>query len=264
MTTSSALETAAADGERRFRDTVAARFACASAAAVMAEVGRHHAVAVMRRRAAEFAARLGQTNWLLDLGVGWGWHWADHRTGPTVVGVDLSLRNLQIARRLLGDARVVLVCADAAALPLRTGMMAGVWSVQTVQHLARAEFDRCQAELDRVLGVDAVLEVHTVHPAPLKRVLYRLVGRRLAEPSTTHDGRNLARLPADAWARAWSAFRPGHTTLAVGYSELFFHPDLGLRPRPYPMRLETWLADRAPSVAGLIAGQSYVLITSRA
>jgi hypothetical protein len=62
---------------------------------------------------------------------------------------------------------------------------------------------------------------------------------------------------------AWRDFRPGRVRISVGPSELFFHPELGLRPRPYPKALERLIAGRLPRLAGWFARQVQVSVEDR-
>ncbi len=175
------------------------------------------------------------------------------------MGIDLSLGNLQLARRLLGATdRVALVCADAAALPLRRASVAGIWSVQTFQHMPDAVFERAKTELDRTLRDDFQMEISNLNPGLLQRVLYRLAGRRLHRRGRVGE-MELTRRTGREWIRAWSDLRPGRSVVSSGYSELFFHPELRLRPHRYPLWAERILA-RIPAVARLIARQVDVRI----
>jgi hypothetical protein len=249
------------ESEREFRDRYATTHATAGCAQLLDAVAEHHSVPVMRRRATEFAARFTDGDWLLDVGIGWGWHWAGLANRARVIGIDMSIGNLQLARHVLAETdRVVLVCADAAALPVRRDSIAGVWSVQTFQHMPDGVFERAKAEVDRVLREDFRIETSNLNPAWLHRAVYRLAGRRLHRGGRVGE-MELRRHSAREWAAAWSDFRPGRQRLSTGYSELFFHPDLHCLPRRYPIRLERVLA-RLPALARLIARQVDVVVES--
>lgn len=211
----------------------------------------------MRARVARFAARLARRPWILDLGVGWGWHWEDVGHDIGVIGIDMSLRSLHLARGLLAKRPdIVLVCADAAQLPLRKASIAGVWSIQVFQHLPAEVFERAKAELERVLTDKFVLELCNLNPAWVNRASYRLVGRRLHR--TGHGGKlELNRLSGAEWLDRLRDFRPT-VTRSTDYSELFFHPELRLRPRPYPLKLEDFVASRMPMLAAATARQVHV------
>jgi uncharacterized protein YbaR (Trm112 family)/ubiquinone/menaquinone biosynthesis C-methylase UbiE len=252
--------TAGQEGERAFRDRLASRQVAGSAATLLETVGHHHCMRVMARRAARFAARFTPGQWILDLGIGWGWHWRS-RVGPRVFGVDMSLGNLRLARRLLGPGRddVALVCADAAALPLRSSAVSGAWSVQVLQHMPAGVLERAIAELDRVMADEGRIEISNLNPGLFQRAAYHLAGRRLHLRGAVGE-MELTRRSAAEWRAVWRAFRPGRARVVTGYSELFFHPDLHVRPRPYPAALERALAAARP-VAGLFARQVDVVVT---
>lgn len=253
----------AQESERRYRDRLAADQPAGGPAALLEIVAFHHCLPVMRRRVTDFAAGFSDGDWLLDVGIGWGWHWLDHAGAPRVLGVDMSLGNLKLARRLLGEDNesVVLVCADAAALPLRSRSIAGVWSIQVFQHMLDGVLRQAKAELDRVLGERFRMEISNLNPALLHRVLYRVTGRRLHRRGTIGE-MELTRRSARQWVQVWRDFRAGRTRMKVGYSELFFHPDLRLRPRLYPLWLERAVAGGAGSLAGLVARQTDLRIES--
>jgi uncharacterized protein YbaR (Trm112 family)/2-polyprenyl-3-methyl-5-hydroxy-6-metoxy-1,4-benzoquinol methylase len=249
--------------ERRFRDEFAARCLDLDRDRLLEIVAQHHCVPVMLDRARAFRARVPAGAWILDLGVGWGWHWMGAVAGASVLGIDMSLGNLRVARRLLesDDVPVALVCADAAALPIRPGTVSGVWSVQTLQHLPDAAFSRAKQELDRVLSKEGLMEVHNLNAPWSHRLLYRVVGRRLHR-SGPRGRMELRRSSVRETRAAWRDFRPGRVRISLGPSELFFHPELGLRPRPYPKALERLIATRLPRPAGWFARQVWVSVES--
>jgi len=255
-------ETANQEEERRFRDAVAAEHMQRDREALWEVVSQHHCVPIMLKQAEEFRARLKPHEWILDIGIGWGWHWVEHREGAKIIGVDMSLGNLMIARRLLAnqDHRVVLVWADAAALPIRNRAVAGVWSVQVFQHFPQNVFLRVQAELDRVLQDEFVIELYNLNPA----LLYKIIFRALGKPLQGKIGQlELIRLSAKEWTDAWRKFRDGRVTISHGYSEMFFHPNFRLRPQRYPVRLERVLAERFPRLAAIFARQVQVSVEAQ-
>ena len=248
------------EDERLFRDRLAQEELRGGTQNLRAVAGEHHCIPVMGKYAASFRSRFSTRDWILDIGTGYAWPWAGTPGGPPVIGIDLSLGNLLLAKRLLGKSDpVLLLCADASRLPLRGGMISGVWSVQAFQLFPELVFRKMQEELDRVLKPRFLLESHHLHPAPLYRILYRLRGKRLhlrgrCGPFETN------RLTLYEWRSRWASFRKGTLEITGGYSELFFHPEMGLRPRPYPVGLERWLASRVPALAGTIARQGILRV----
>lgn len=248
-------KTAAQEEERQWRDRLAAQHGKQDVAALMETIGRHHCIPLMRQRAAEFHQRFKADQWILDIGPGWGWHWANLAPGARVLGVDMSLHSLLIAQRLLrpGDP-VVLVCADAANLPIRAGTISGGWSVQVFQHFPPEILRRVQDELERVLKDDFEMEIYNLNLPWLHRLIYPLFGKRLHR--TGKEGEMMFnRYPAREWTAIWRKFRNGAPIITHRYSELFFHPEFHLRPDRYPLGLEDFLATRAPGLAALFARQ---------
>lgn len=249
------------EDERQFRDAVAAPHLGGEADSLMGFVAQHHCVPMMRQRAWEFKAQFAPGEWLLDVGVGWGWHWTGGGRGARVIGLDMSLTGLRLARRLLRqhDDAVALVCADAASLPIRTRSIAGVWSVQAFQHFPREILVRVQAELDRVLRDRFRMAICCANPAWLYRAVYRLCGKRFHRRGK-RGPMEVNHFSAEEWAALWQGFRGGAPRIRSGYSELFFHPEFHLRPRRYPVRLEQALVTRARPLAALVARQVDVRI----
>jgi uncharacterized protein YbaR (Trm112 family) len=248
------------EDERRFRDAVSNGCPEGDRQEILAVIARYHCIPVMRRAASAFRAGVRPTEWILDIGVGWGWHWEASGPGAPVLGIDMSLQGLRVARRLLGsESRVVLVCADAGNLPVKPASITGVWSVQTFQHFPDAVLDRVVAGLDRVLRDEFVLQVHNYHRALLHRIAYWLAGRPLPRRSRA-GALELRRWTPQEWLAAWHGLHRPSRTQRVGYSELFFHPDLDLKPRRYPLRLERFIAERLPRLAAAIARQAHVRI----
>lgn len=249
-------DTVLQDEERRFRDAVSAEHIRLGRQELRDVIAQHHCLPVMRDLAGRFRAGFMSEDWILDIGVGYGWHWQECLPGAGVLGIDLCFGNLRVAKRLLGSDQnhVLLVCADAASLPIRERRIAGVWIVQAFQHFPAPVLRDVLKELDRVLSETFSIEIHNLNPAWLLRAIYRLFGKRLHRGGKT-DHMELNRLSADEWNAVWQQFRSEKTEINSGYSELFFHPDLRLRPQLYPVKLEQTLAIHAPGLAALFARQ---------
>lgn len=249
--------------ERRFRDALAAEYIGSDPNALLEIVAQHHCVPLMQRLAEAFHARLKSQEWLLDIGTGFGWHWIEQSEGAKILGVDMSLGNLSLARQLLGrnNPRVAFICADAATLPIRERSISGLWSVQVFQHFPPEVLHSVLAELHRVMRDEFVMELYNLNPALFHRAIYRLFGKRL-HCSGKVGPMELTRLAAEEWAAFWRPFRGGRTQISCGYSELFFHPDLRIRPRRYPIGLEEALVTKVPRLAALFARQVRVRVMS--
>ena len=254
----------AQEQEKRFRDVLASKHEKSDAEALWEVVGCHHCIPIMRRHAENFRDQFKPGQWILDLGIGYGWHWVGQDLAAKILGVDMSLGNLKLARTYLDgrDGGVILVCADAAALPIRQGVISGVWSVQAFQHFSQAVLKSAQAELERVLMDEFLVKIYNLNPAWMHRILYRLVGKQMHFRGKTGE-MELNCLSAKEWSDVWRKFRDGRVKISHGYSELFFHPSLRLRPRRYPVRLEYALADYVPKLVALFARQAQVRVESR-
>jgi hypothetical protein len=139
--------------------------------------------------------------------------------------------------------------------------VAGLWSVQTFQHFPPEVFRRAKREIERVAKADFIAEIYNLNPAWVLGLIYSLAGRRLHRRGRK-GVMEVNRLSAGALREAWRDFRPADNGLSVAYSELFFHPDLRIRPRRYPLRLEEWISTRAPWLARSIARQLHLGIVS--
>lgn len=253
-------ETLEQKAERQFRENFAQDFLMAGKGRLLEVVGQHHCIPVMRACLGRFLGHYRLDDWLVDIGVGWGWHWEGHGLGPRAVGIDMSLSNLRVARHLLGDAsNVALICADAARLPLKANSVAGVWSVQVFQHFPDTVLLSALLELERVLTDEFQLELYNLNPAPLHRLVYRLMGKPY-HLRGRRDWMELNRRSGQEWAAILRRLRGGTVRVSWGYSELFFHPDLRLRPRSYPMAVER-LISRWPTIAAQFARQVQVSVT---
>ncbi len=250
--------------EMAFRNQAASEQLRNDTADLLSVAGKHHSVPLMGRYAHHFRSHFSAGDWLLDIGTGYSWHWKNAEPGPRVIGIDLSLGNLLLAQRLLADQPrcVLLICADASRLPLANGSLAGAWSVQAFQLFPEPIFQQVQRELDRVLRKDFMMELHHLHPALLYRFLCRLRGRTLHRRGR-HGPFETNRLLLAEWLQRWASFREGRLEASSGYSELFFHPELGVRPRPYPSGLERFLVQHAPGFSSLFARQGYLRLKNR-
>ncbi len=250
-------EPLAQEEERQRRDRLASGYLSSDAQTILQVIARHHCLTVMRRHAAEFRGRFKPSQWLLDIGIGWGWHWLGHGVAAKILGVDMSLNNLLLARHLLGQNGhgVVLVCADAAALPIRAQAISGVWSVQVFQHFPSEMLQRVLSELDRILKDRFMMEIYNLNRPLLHKMVYRLFGKHFHCRGKQGE-MELNRLSVREWTDIWRGFRHGSPKISHSYSELFFHPDFRLSPERYPVRLERILATYVPPVSAFFARQA--------
>lgn len=138
----------------------------------------------------------------------------------------------------------------------------GVWSVQVLQHLPREILDRVLVELRRTLRPNFGAEVYNLNPDLLNLFACRVLGRALyrrGEMGPFH----LDLLAGEEWRARLALLVSGEADrLQIGYSELFFHPRLRIRPPRYPLALER-LFLRIPGIARLIARQVHVSVALR-
>jgi hypothetical protein len=239
--------------EHRLRDDVASRFRGQPLEAMLQRLGHHHHVAIMEEAALEFASRVAR-GCIVDIGAGWGWHWRSYQGPVPIVAVDFSLENCRLARAtfLRGNPYVLVVCADARHLPLASA--AGLWSVQTFQHFPPDVMSAVIAETVRLAGPDGLdAEIVNLNPLSFVRAIHTLAGRRYIMRGS--NGKfYLHRRRASELTQL---FGPVACDLEVGYSELFFHPDLFIRwRRLYPQALERRLSKR--SAARWLARQVHI------
>lgn len=120
---------------------------------VPAKLARHYvdrALASVHRADAHLARMAQRPSLVLDVGCGTGGMLiAAARRGSAVVGVDVALRWLVVARRALSDAGIdaLLVAADGAILPFPVGSFDLVTCIETIEHTKdqRALLQSCLA-----------------------------------------------------------------------------------------------------------------------
>ena len=139
---------------------LAARFAANTARGLSRGADVLHSVGVV-----------GPNDVVLDVGCGTGGLLAAAGSrGATVVGVDTALRWLVIARRFLEELGVValLVAADGATLPFRSGSFTTVTSVEALEHAAdqRAFVNGCLAASDQPGGRCLLITANRFSVAP--------------------------------------------------------------------------------------------------
>jgi ubiquinone/menaquinone biosynthesis C-methylase UbiE/uncharacterized protein YbaR (Trm112 family) len=249
--------------ERLFRDNLAVKHIDFGKCDLLAIAGKHHCIPVMKFYADCFRSRLAPHEWLLDVGIGYGWHWSKSSVSRgSVIGVDISLGNLQLAQKVLdAENNVLLVCADASRLPIRDNVISAIWSVQTIQHFPDTVFDRFLVEMNRILKQDFRIEYHNLHPSALSRGIYGLFRKNFHRSGSTGT-MELQRLSESEWLNKWKSFHQRKVKTKVRYSELFFHPDFHIKPDPYPVWVERFMAEHLPAAASFIARQNVLCIES--
>jgi ubiquinone/menaquinone biosynthesis C-methylase UbiE len=116
---------------------------------------------------------------ILDLGCGPGALAVPlAREGRCVVALDLSLRMVEEARRIIADdTRAGFVVADATALPFAAGSFAAVVTTGVLEYVP--DVPLALAEIYRVLRPDGTLVATASLPRRLERTVVRYLGRAL-------------------------------------------------------------------------------------
>jgi ubiquinone/menaquinone biosynthesis C-methylase UbiE len=244
------------------RDKIAHNYLLANLDTIMQLIGLHHCIPIMQKRASAFRQRFSSDCLLLDLGGGWGYHWIN-TTGPVILLIDFSLGNLLVAKKLLSaENRVILIWADASHLPIRSEVISGVWSSQLIQFFPPSVRELFFSELRRVLRPDHFsVEIYCTNQAKLITALHKL-GRQVLRKAPQRDWFDVD-LVNEKILLDW--FKPicQGAQVDIGYSELFFHPNLKFRPPAilYPEKLEHLLTKLFPSLVQIFARQIHINIT---
>lgn len=221
--------------ERRFRDNLAYDQALQTDSEIMQEIAQHHVVKVMQHNVERFLQGCKQDDVVLDIGIGFGWHWLDVSDEIQVVGIDFSLTNLKVAKKLLrGRQNVSLICADARALPVKSESIAKIWSVQTFQHFSEELFRIVLQELERVIRREGVIEIIGLNYPLLLRIIYLLCGKRMQKCSQMKQMKLYRYLPQELSSFIGVFERTVKSSFR--YSEFFFHPPV--KPSIYPLAFE--------------------------
>jgi len=242
------------------RERVADAYHGAAPEEIMKIVSLHHSTSVMSRRAKAFRSKISQPEWILDVGSGTSYYWAGTFGGKLIL-IDFVFGNLKTAQLLLeGQGDILFVQADASRLPVKDASLSGIWSVQVTQHFPDTVMAPFLDEVKRVLKQRFLVEVYNLNPAPLHRAIYRLLGKKLHVKGWQGE-MLLNRLNGEELATLWQKVLPtGGVT--IGYSELFFHPDLRMRPGGRLTTLMEALLPRLPLVVQSFARQIQITLSS--
>lgn len=226
--------------EREMREGIAAGHTYIDPSKILDVVSRHHCIALMSKRADDFRARFKEQDWILDLGCGTSYYWRQTK-GASLILIDFTLGNLKAAKALLGSsAGAIFVQADAVNLPLKPGSLSGIWSVQTTQHFPDSVMRAFLGNIRMVLKDRFTVEIYNLNPALFYAMIYRLRGKRLHVRGNTQKF-ILNRLNAPELIAMWGGVLNG-SRIEIGYSELFFHPELHFIPQSgYQVAMERLL-----------------------
>ena len=243
--------------ELELREKVAQGYADFDSEKILEIISQHHCLPVMSKRAGMFRAKFDTSQWLLDAGCGSGWCWRNTKGGNLVL-LDFVFSNLKSAKRLLeGQSGILFIQADAACLPIKNDSLSAVWSVQVTQHFPESIMSVFLKELKRTLKKDFMAQIYNLNPALFLRLFYALRGRRFHLKG--NNGKMLVnRLSAKELLTIWNDF--GGKRLRIGYSELFFHPDLRLKSKGRYIAVFEDFFNLIPWLSGLFARQIQVVI----
>lgn len=121
----------------------------------LSAVSESHSVPVMDFEVRYFLRDVPMNGIILDIGGCWAWHWRfvrKIRSDVTILILDFVVENFKHAKKLIekeSQYQVIFLGADANSLPLATGSIDAVWSVQTFQHIP--SYEEAVAEACRVL-----------------------------------------------------------------------------------------------------------------
>ncbi len=251
------------DVERESRERVAAQ----QYDNYLATLAHHHSIPVMDHEVDRFLASMPHGALILDIGGCWGWHWrrlAGIRPDVGVLIIDFVRANLSHAQKLLGPlvgSQVVLMHADATALPFPDNVFDGFWTVQTFQHIP--DFRQVCCEAHRVLKAGGRLENYSLHITPIVQLIYRLFGRPYHKEGMIKDLFHLTRAN-DGQRHVLSEIFGG--PVKNRYTECLFHPDIKLtftgREGNWLGQLDAYLGD-FPALGRWLARQrSFAVIKS--
>ncbi len=245
--------------ELKFRETVAKRLDGKNSEEILKVASQHHCLSIMSKKAKDFRKKINPDQWILDIGCGTGYYWRN-TTGGKLILMDFAFGNLRVAKNFLkGQNHILLIQADAANLPIKSELISGIWSVQVTQHFPDSVVNPFLGEIKRVLKEKFLVEIYNLNPALLIKVIYRFFGKKLHIKGQWRD-MVLNRLDAEELSTIWNHVAKA-AKLEIGYSELFFHPDLHLCLRS---RIFTFIEDiliKTPWIARTFARQIHVRIS---
>jgi SAM-dependent methyltransferase len=144
---------------------------------------RYRAVDLGRYRSSFLSALPDRVGWVLDGGPG-----RDsaefHKAGVSVVGLDLSMGFLALARAY---APVPFVNADLRALPFRAGSFDGVWLCSSLVHLPAKYVAVTLREVGTILRPGGVLFASVIHGTDSGWRRDQFTGRRWFKAFAEHE-----------------------------------------------------------------------------
>lgn len=245
--------------ERKLREECAWQHGCKDSEEIMKAVSLHHCIPVMSRKAKEYRAKFSSSHWVLDVGCGTGYYW-QNSYGAKLIMMDFVFGNLKAAQTLLKEqGSIFFVQADAANLPFKSNSLSGIWSVQVTQHFPGSVMASFLKDAKRVLKMSFLMEIYNLNPALLIKVLYKLLGKKIHLKGKI-ENMTLNRLSAVELFEIWQDVSL-NTKFKIGYSELFFHPDLHFRPQGRFIEFMENSFNRMPGLSQIFSRQVQIIIS---
>jgi len=246
--------------ERELREECAKQYRYGDSKKILKAVSAYHCIPVMSRKAREYRARFNASEWMLDIGCGTGYYWRDTR-GAKLILMDFAFGNLMAAKTMLKEeCGIIFVQADAANLPLKSDSLSGIWSVQVTQHFPDSVMHSFLEESGRVLKERFLLEIYNLNPAILLKVFYKLLGKKFHIKGKS--GKTVFnRLNAQELVVLWRSIKR-EVKFSFGYSELFFHPDMYIKPQARAIEFIENFFNKAPWLSRFFSRQIQIKISS--
>ena len=245
--------------ERKLREECAWQHGCKDSEEIMKVVSLHHCIAVMSRKAKEYRAKFSPSHWVLDVGCGTGYYWRNS-CGAKLIMMDFAFGNLKATQTLLKEqGSIFFVQADAANPPFKSNSLSGIWSVQVTQHFPCSVMASFLKNAKRVLRMSFLMEIYNLNPALLVKTLYILLGKRMRLKGKIGN-MTLNRLNAVELLEIWRGVSV-NAKFKIGYSELFFHPDLHFKPQGRYIEFLEIFFNRIPGLSHLFSRQIQIIIS---
>jgi SAM-dependent methyltransferase len=127
-----------------------------------------------------FAARLARGKRVLDLGCGTGYGSVEiSKSAANVTGLDISAETIAHVRQTYTQPNLRLICASAAAIPVRDASFDLVVAFEVIEHIE--EWRKLLEEVRRILGPGGQLVVSTPNKS------YYAESRKLSGPNPFHE-----------------------------------------------------------------------------
>ncbi len=219
------------------------------------EATRHHSYGVMRRQAYKTLKSLSSHQrekgyLLVDLGCGFGWHWADlAKEFPLIrfLLIDFSMANLLVSRSLMpfnDYPNVLCLQSDIVDIPIQHHSSDFCWSVQMLQHLQPVKRIAAFREILRIQKSGAGFYIAWLRSVPFLKFIYSILGKDYHLKGDIKGGRMfLQRFDEEIESEMKNIF----TNYYLEYSETLFHPELKLIP------YNSWIG-----YADIILGKTFI------